>query len=85
MPTLTEKLIALNELHERGLLTDDEFRRAKARVIAEEPSRPAPSAARPPATTPPPAPPQQQTLNPVVPGVGLSLGAATIAAGGMAG
>ena len=34
MATLAAKLLALYELHKRGLLTDDEFARAKAREIA---------------------------------------------------
>lgn len=85
MPTLAERLLALSELHTRGLLTDDEFRRAKARVIAEEPSRSAQPAATAPTPASPAAAPRGRTLSPVVPGVGLALGAGAIAGGGMAG
>lgn len=44
MMTLAEQLQQLDDLHRRGALSDDEFTRAKARLLAE-PQRSAPSAA----------------------------------------
>jgi hypothetical protein len=88
MSGLAARLLALHELHLRGLLTDEQFARAKARVIGEDPAPAPPPAPPPPAPPPPaPAPPPKAagTLNPVVPGVGLALGAASIANGGLGG
>jgi hypothetical protein len=78
---LAARLLDLHELHLRGLLTDDEFALAKQRVIAEADPAPVPARQQPPPPPPPPAPP---TLHPVVPGVGLALGAAA-AGGGLGG
>ena len=85
MATLAAKLLALFELHKRGLLTDDEFARAKAREIAaagqvavRRSGQPAPGQ---PAPRPTPGMPPK-TLNPVVPAIVLSLGAANAAGGG---
>ena len=87
MAGLASRLLALKELHVVGILSDDEFGRAKARLIADcEEAAPAPAADAPVPPPPrPPAPPQAPTLNPVVPGVGLALGAAAIANGGLGG
>jgi hypothetical protein len=86
MAGLASRLLALKELHAVGILSDDEFARAKARLIADyEQASPAPAAAAAPPPPPPPAPPKTPTLNPVVPGVGLALGAAAIANGGLGG
>lgn len=74
MRSLADRLIALNDLRVRGYLTEVEFALAKARILAEEPA-PAPDpGSGPVAPPPPPSPPT--TLNPVVPAVGLGLGAA---------
>ena len=78
MAGLAARLLALHELHTQGILTDDEFARAKQRLIAEHQEPP-----------PPPPPPGQAAappaLNPVVPAVGLALGAAAVANGGLGG
>ena len=86
MPTLSSRLTALHELHVQGLLTDEQFTRAKSLVLAGE-DPPAPSSAATPAPPfpNPPIPPNRPRLNPVVPGVGLALGAAAIGAGGFGG
>ena len=90
MSSLAARLLALHQLHVRGLLTDEEFARAKAREIertapaSTRPSVHGPAAAAGTAPTPPPAA-TTRTLNPVVPGVGLALGAASIANGGLTG
>ncbi|HEX6888532.1 MAG TPA: hypothetical protein VF143_10550 [Candidatus Nanopelagicales bacterium] len=87
MASLASRLEGLGLLHGRGLLSAEEFARAKARVIAEHGRDDAPSASAtaptpggPPPAAAQPAPPP---LNPVVPGVGLALGAA--ASGGLMG
>lgn len=82
MPTLSSRLRALHELHVRGLLTDEEFTRAKALVIAAEPAGCGSSGpgARP---TAPPTPSGPRVVHPVVPGVGLALGAAGAGGGGL--
>lgn len=86
MAGLASRLLALRELHTVGILTDDEFVKAKARLIADYEEAPEPTAAQPATAPPPPAPrPTTPTLNPVVPGVGLALGAAAIANGGLGG
>jgi hypothetical protein len=85
MASLAARLLALHELHARGLLTDEEFALAKARVIAEGGPPAAPAGQQPPPSPPPPPPAPPQKLNPVVPGVGLALGAAAIANGGLGG
>lgn len=87
MAGLASRLLALKELHAVGILSDDEFGRAKARLIADyEEASPAPAAAAAaPPPPPPPAPAPPKTLNPVVPGVGLALGAAAVGAGGLGG
>ena len=87
--SLSERLQGLYDLYRRGLLTDAEFTLAKAREIeaagpASPPGAATPAPVPPVAAQPaPPAPPP--TLNPVVPGVGLALGAAAIASGGLTG
>lgn len=85
MATLAAKLLALYELHKRGLLTDDEFARAKAREIAAARQvavrRSGPPAPGQPAPRPAPFMPPK-TLNPVVPAVVISLGAAGAAGAG---
>ncbi|MES2957538.1 MAG: PspC domain-containing protein [Pseudomonadota bacterium] len=43
--TLSEELTKLEELHQRGVLNDEEFARAKARVLQGQPSVAASSAA----------------------------------------
>lgn len=88
--SLSERLKALHDLYLRGLLTDAEFTLAKAREIeAAGPvpdDAPAPLVPVPPVPPPPPVPPAAPPmLNPVVPGVGLALGAASIANGGLTG
>lgn len=45
MTTLSEQLHQLDELHKRGALSDDEFGRAKARLLAEPPRSAASAAA----------------------------------------
>ena len=81
MPTLSSQLQALHELLVAGLLTDAQFTRAKAILLAKDP---AVSTAEPAAVTPsPPIPSRPSVVRPVVPGVGLALGAA--AGGGAAG
>lgn len=37
--SLSDELAKLEELHQRGALTDDEYARAKARVLAGEPAQ----------------------------------------------
>ena len=85
MATLAAKLLALYELHKRGLLTDDEFARAKAHEIATADQVPVRRSGQPapgqPAPRPAPGMPPK-TLNPVVPAIVLSLGAANAAGGG---
>ena len=81
MATLAAKLLALYELHKRGLLTDDEFARAKAREIAAARQVAVRPAGRPVPRTPAPGMPPK-TLSPVVPAIVLSLGAANAAGGG---
>ena len=84
MSTLAAKLLALHTLHQRGLLTDEEFAFAKRREIANATQVPVrrdpPPATRPPAATAPPGMPPK-TLNPVVPAVVISLGAAGVGGG----
>lgn len=76
MPSMADRLVALARLRDAGVLTEVEFGVAKAKVIAEgEPGPPAVPSAPPPPGSPP------KTLHPVVPGVGLALGAG----GGFAG
>lgn len=71
MPSMADRLVALAQLRDAGVLTDVEFGVAKAKVIAEgESVLPAL-----PSVPPPPGAPIN-TLHPVVPGVGLALGAA---------
>lgn len=74
--TLAAKLLALHELHARGLLTDDEFARAKAAEIARSSAAPVRAAGQQAAPPPPGAsvPPPVKTLNPTIPGIGLALG-----------
>jgi hypothetical protein len=88
MASLATRLEGLGQLHGQGLLSAEEFARAKARVIAEhgrDDAQPAPAAAATPAgPAPGAAPPAPKPLNPVVPGVGLALGAAA-AGGGLMG
>jgi hypothetical protein len=80
MPSLADRLAALAALHAKGMLSDAEFARAKARVIAQwDPASGESGAGAPP---PPPEGAPPKTLNPVVPGVGLALGSA---AGGFGG
>ena len=72
MRSLADRLIALNDLRVRGYLTEVEFALAKARILAaEEPAHDPGSG-----PVPPPPPVAPKTLNPVVPAVGLGLGAA---------
>ena len=74
MRSLADRLIALNDLRVRGYLTEVEFALAKARILAaEEPATATDPGSGP---VPPPPPPPPTTLNPVVPAVGLGLGAA---------
>ena len=76
MHSMADRLVALKHLRDAGVLTEIEFGLAKAKVIAEgEPGPPAVPSAPPTPGSPP------KTLHPVVPGVGLALGAA----GGLAG
>ncbi len=90
--SLSERLLALHDLHQRGFLTDAQFTLAKAREI-EATGRtgvdpvPAPPLPVPVVSAPPPMPPPAPTpvLKPVIPGVGLALGAAAAANGGLTG
>ena len=76
MTTLTSQLQALHDLHLAGMLTDEQFTRAKALLLAKHPTD---AETRPgPAPGPPPSPP---VVRPVVPGVGLALGAAAVSGG----
>lgn len=84
MAGLADRLLALHELHVKGLLSAEEFRRVKARVIAEHQDTAA-AARTVPAPQAQPEPPTPARLHPVVPGVGLALGAAAGAAGGYGG
>lgn len=88
--SLSDQLLALHDLHVRGFLSDAEFSLAKARAIETADRRGAKPATPPPAVPPalapvPGPPPMPPPLNPVVPGVGLALGAASIANGGLTG
>lgn len=80
--SLSDRLAALNDLRLRGLLTEAEFTLAKARVIeAEGASSPISAPAVPPASPPSQAAPLPP--RPVTPGVGLALGSASVANGGL--
>jgi hypothetical protein len=86
MESLADRLIALHDLHVRGLLTDLEFALLKAREIERFPAPSRPPAAGAPASAAPAGTQDgkpRRTLNPVVPAVGLGLAAGAIAAGGL--
>ena len=50
--SISEELEKLGELHQRGVLTDDEFARAKARLIGSQGAAASPSSATPPSNVP---------------------------------
>ena len=79
MTTLTSQLQALHDLHLAGMLTDEQFTRAKALLLAKHPTE---AETRPgPAPGPPPRPP---VVRPVGPGVGLALVALSLFGGALA-
>ena len=80
MTTLTSQLQALHELHVAGMLTDEQFTRAKTLILVKDLTGvgPGPGADPSPPLRPPPSP---SVVRPVVPGVGLALGAAAVGGG----